>query len=164
VRDAHGVLPCLRAVPMSRRSWVTSSLARRPEIFCWVFSGRTPCSLMLFVGPTDTYQREWDAALAALREAGWQAEMTCLAAPVQLEGVLPCGEQFYFRSRHDEILPAAGGEDPSGIAPRELRAGYGPPGGEEAFYLPAQPGLRLLQNLSAEHRPSCPHSGGAPAG
>jgi hypothetical protein len=33
---------------MSRRSWVTSSLARRPEIFCWVFSGRTPRSLMLF--------------------------------------------------------------------------------------------------------------------
>jgi hypothetical protein len=27
---------------MSRRSWVTSSLARRPEIFCWVFRGRTP--------------------------------------------------------------------------------------------------------------------------
>jgi hypothetical protein len=27
---------------------VTSSLARRPEIFCWVFGGRTPRSLMLF--------------------------------------------------------------------------------------------------------------------
>src|SRR6266480_226198 len=37
---------------MSSRSWVTSSLARRPEIFCWVFSGRTPRSLMLFVGQT----------------------------------------------------------------------------------------------------------------
>src|SRR5580704_2687670 len=37
---------------MSRRSWVTSSLARRPEIFCWVFVGRTPRSLMLFVGHT----------------------------------------------------------------------------------------------------------------
>jgi hypothetical protein len=37
---------------MSRRSWVTSSLARRPEIFCCVFSGRTPLSLMLFVGHT----------------------------------------------------------------------------------------------------------------
>src|SRR6266496_1220735 len=35
---------------MSRRSWVTSSLARRPEIFCCVFRGRTPLSLMLFVG------------------------------------------------------------------------------------------------------------------
>src|ERR1035441_10331311 len=35
---------------MSRRSWVTSSLVRRPEIFCWVFRGRTPRSLILFVG------------------------------------------------------------------------------------------------------------------
>src|ERR1039458_4943554 len=35
---------------MSRRSWVTSSLVRRPEIFCWVFRGRTPRLLILFVG------------------------------------------------------------------------------------------------------------------
>jgi hypothetical protein len=38
-------LPCLRAVSMqlrmSRRSWVTSSLARRPEIFCWAAPGGT---------------------------------------------------------------------------------------------------------------------------
>src|SRR6266567_5065836 len=35
---------------MSRRSWVASSLVSRPEIFCWVLTGRTPRSLMLFVG------------------------------------------------------------------------------------------------------------------
>src|ERR1019366_2863588 len=35
---------------MSRRSWVTSSLVSRPEIFCCVFTGRTPRSEMLFVG------------------------------------------------------------------------------------------------------------------
>ena len=29
---------------------MVSWLVRRPEIFCWVFSGRTPRSLMLFVG------------------------------------------------------------------------------------------------------------------
>jgi hypothetical protein len=34
---------------MSSRSWVTSSLARRPETFWRVFSGRTLRSLMLFV-------------------------------------------------------------------------------------------------------------------
>jgi hypothetical protein len=33
---------------MSSLSWVVCSLVRRPEIFCWVFSGRTPRSLMLF--------------------------------------------------------------------------------------------------------------------
>jgi hypothetical protein len=32
---------------------VTSSLARRPEIFCWVFRGRTPRSLMLFKRTVD---------------------------------------------------------------------------------------------------------------
>jgi len=64
-----------------------------------------------------THEQEWDTALAELREAGWQAEMTCLAAPVQVEGVLPCGERFYFRSRHNEILPAVGGEDPADGAP-----------------------------------------------
>jgi hypothetical protein len=31
-------------------AWVASSLVSRPEIFCWVFSGRTPRSLILFVG------------------------------------------------------------------------------------------------------------------
>jgi hypothetical protein len=39
--------------------------------------------------------------------------MTCLAAPVQVEGVPPCGERFYVRSRHNDILEAVRGEDPS---------------------------------------------------
>jgi hypothetical protein len=75
-----------------------------------------------------THQRAWDAALVTLRETGWQVEMTGLAAPVQLEGVLPCGEHFYFRSRHDEVLLAVGGEDPADGAPWERRASYGRPG------------------------------------
>jgi hypothetical protein len=103
-----------------------------------------------------TREQEWDAAMAALREAGWQVEMTCFAAPVQLEGVLPCGERFYFRSRHDETLLAVGGEDPGDGAPWQQQASYGTPGGYEASYLPAQPGLRLLLDLSAQHRLSCP--------
>src|SRR6266705_2735993 len=36
---------------MSSRSWVASSLVSRPDIFCWVFSGRTPRSLMFVGGP-----------------------------------------------------------------------------------------------------------------
>ena len=111
-------------------------------------------------GWAGTHQQGWDVALARLREAGWLAEMTCAAAPVQVEGVLPCGERFYFRSRHDEVLLGVGGADPSGGAPWELRAGYGPPGEEEASYLPAQPGLRMLLDLAARHRASCRHSGG----
>jgi hypothetical protein len=33
---------------MSSLAWVTSALVSLPEIFCWVFSGRMPRSLMLF--------------------------------------------------------------------------------------------------------------------
>jgi hypothetical protein len=108
------------------------------------------------------HQRAWDVALATLREAGWQVEMTGLAAPVQLEGVLPCGERFYFRSRHDDVLLAVGGEDPADAAPWERWVSYGSARGEEASYLQAQPGLRLLLDLSAQHRSSCQHPGGLP--
>jgi len=108
------------------------------------------------------HQQAWDAALATLREAGWRVVMTCSAAPVQLEGVLPCGEQFYFRSRHDEVLLAVGGEDPADRAPWERLASYGPPGGEVASYLPAQPGLDLLQDLSTQHWRDCRRARGLP--
>jgi hypothetical protein len=93
--------------------------------------------------------------MAALREAGWLVTMTCLAAPVQLEGVLPCGERFYFRARHEEVLLAAGGEDPAEGAPWEQQTSYGGPGGSDASYLPARPGLDLLLELCARHRSSC---------
>jgi hypothetical protein len=106
-------------------------------------------------------EQEWDAALAALREAGWQAVMTGLAAPVQIEGVLPCGEQFYFRPRHNAILLAVGGEDPADGASWQQQASYGTPGRSEAPYLPAQPELRLRPVSTAS--PNCPHSGGTPA-
>jgi GNAT superfamily N-acetyltransferase len=95
----------------------------------------------------------WDAALTTLREAGWQVEMTCHAAPVQLEGVLPCGERFYFRSRHDEVLLAVGGVDPADAAPWERQVDSAP---HDASFLPAEPGLRLLLDLAAEHRRGCP--------
>ena len=99
------------------------------------------------------HERGWDAALAALRTTGWQVEITCHAAPVQLEGVLPCGEQFYFRSRHDEVLLAVGGADPADFAPWERTASH-----DNASYLPADPGLQLLLDLAAEHRANCPVS------
>jgi hypothetical protein len=110
------------------------------------------------------HQQEWDAALTALRGAGWQVVMTTIAAPVQLEGVLPCGERFYFRSRHEEVLLAVGGEDPGDGAPWQQEVGYGTRGGSEASYLPAEQGLSLLLDLSARHRLDCPHPGGSPAG
>jgi hypothetical protein len=100
----------------------------------------------------------WDAALATLHEAGWQAELTCAAAPVQIEGLLPCGERFYFRSRHDEVLLAVGGDDPADFAPDEQRVAYGQPDESAASWIEAEPGLRLLLQLAAQHRAGCQHS------
>jgi hypothetical protein len=108
-------------------------------------------------------EQEWDAALAELRAAGWQAKLTGLAAPVRIEGVLPCGERFCFRSRFSEVLLAVGGADPARGAPWEQRVSYGTPEESAASYLAAQPGLRLLLDLAAQHRLSCPHSGATPA-
>jgi hypothetical protein len=106
-------------------------------------------------GCADAHMQAWDEAMATLREAGWQVTMTCLAAPVQLEGVLPCGEGFYFRARHDEVLLAVGGDDPAEGAPWQQGTSYGPPGGSDASYLPAQAGLDLLLKLCARHQSSC---------
>lgn len=102
---------------------------------------------------SDDNKRAWDAALAPLRVAGWQVELTCRAAPVQLEGWLPCGEQFYFRARHETVLLAVGGDDPSDFAPWERSVEQ-----DGASYLPADPGLRLLVDLAAEHKKSCPRT------
>jgi len=108
----------------------------------------------------DRQVRQWQAALAELRGHGWQElELSCYAAPVQILGWLPCGEEFYFRSRHDEILLAVGGDDPSDVAPWQRRVSYGQPGGEDASYLPAEPGLELILELAAQHRLSCQRSG-----
>jgi hypothetical protein len=110
---------------------------------------------------SDQQVREWEAALATLREAGWkELELSCYAAPVQILGFLPCGEEFYFRSRHDEVLLAVGGEDPSDIAPWERRVSYGQPGGHAASYLPAAPGLELILGLAAQHQLTCEHPDG----
>ena len=42
------------------------------------------------------HEVEWRAALATPKTEGWNAALTCSAAPVQVEGHLPSGEQFYF--------------------------------------------------------------------
>ena len=57
----------------------------------------------------------WVQAIIDLNLRGWTAAVTCSAAPVQLEGVLPSDESFCFRARWDEValavsyLPAADG-------------------------------------------------------
>ena len=66
---------------------MTSSLVRRPDIFCWVFRGRTPRSLMLFVGQTlvSLVKRRTSPAAVA-------AEFEHLAAGLLLHVVLRAGD------------------------------------------------------------------------
>jgi hypothetical protein len=150
--------------PVSR--WVELALA--VFLFLWAAAG---LSQAVGLGKDErrrtswvvTREQEWDAALAELREAGWQAKMTGLAAPVRIEGVLPCGERFCFRSRFNEILLAVGGADPARGAPWQQRSSYGTPEKSAASYLTAQAGLPLLLDLAAQHRSECPHSAGPPA-
>ena len=54
----------------------------------------------------------WEDALADLRGDGWEVAMTCVAAPVQLEGRTPTGERFYFRSRHEDVSLQIGAMTP----------------------------------------------------
>jgi hypothetical protein len=89
------------------------------------------------------HEVEWQAALAALEADGWQAALTCLAAPVQVEGLLPCGERFYFRARHAEACLAVGGADPSDVPVWERCESH-----PAASYLPAHEGLAVLRRLA----------------
>jgi hypothetical protein len=93
------------------------------------------------------HEAGWELVLAELRAAGWQVEMTCFAAPVQLEGLLPDGEPFYFRARHGDVLFAVGGEDPADIAECEHEEPH-----RDASYLPAVDGAEALRRLVDEHR------------
>jgi hypothetical protein len=95
---------------------------------------------------TREHRAEWLAAVATLQAEGWTAELTCTAAPVQVEGRLPSGDLFYFRARHDEALLAIGGPDPADVAAWEHSERH--PG---ASYLPAQEGLAIIRRLARRH-------------
>jgi hypothetical protein len=91
----------------------------------------------------------WEAAVADLRDQGWDIRPLGWAAPVQLEGTLPSGERFYFRARWDEVSLAVGGDDPCDV-PDSERVGhepYGDQGFMEASILPSDDGVRLLHEL-----------------
>ena len=90
------------------------------------------------------HEAEWLAVLATLETEGWNAALTCSAAPVQVEGQLPNGEQFYFRARHADACLGVGGADPSDAPDWEQCEAH-----PEASYLSAHDGLAILQRLSA---------------
>jgi hypothetical protein len=89
------------------------------------------------------HEAEWLAVLTTLEAEGWQAALTCSAAPVQVEGLLPNGERFYFRARHTEACLGVGGADPSDVPAWEQCEPR-----PEASYLPADDGLHMLHRFA----------------
>jgi hypothetical protein len=57
-------------------------------------------------------EREWKPYIEKLRSEGFQARVTSPVAPLQLEGTLPTGEAFYFRSEWGGASLNIGGETP----------------------------------------------------
>lgn len=92
---------------------------------------------------------EWRAAVRELDDQGWEAEVLSAGAPVQVVGVLPSGERFYFRARWDEVSLAVGGDEPCDVPDSEWvgHESYADAGPCGASALPSDDGLRLLQLL-----------------
>ncbi|MEU7979379.1 hypothetical protein AB0B63_12695 [Micromonospora sp. NPDC049081] len=84
----------------------------------------------------------WLQVVATLQTEGWEAQVTCSAAPVQIEGSLPNGERFHFRARHSDVSLGIGGDDPADLPEWENRESH-----EEASYLPAVVGEAIVRRL-----------------
>ncbi|SCL41061.1 hypothetical protein GA0074692_6122 [Micromonospora pallida] len=93
----------------------------------------------------------WLRLAATLRTEGWETQVTCTAAPVQVDGALPNGERFYFRARHSDVSLGIGGDDPADIPEWEASEPH-----QEASYLPAVDGEAIIRRLARryleEHR------------
>ncbi|TYC02111.1 hypothetical protein FXF53_10395 [Micromonospora sp. WP24] len=88
----------------------------------------------------------WLELAANLRSEGWDAQVTCSAAPVQMEGRLPSGERFYFRGRHSDVTLAVGGDDPADIPEWERSESR-----QEASWLPAAEGEAIVRRLASRY-------------
>ena len=87
-------------------------------------------------------EKGWSRAAVTLRADGWTVDVMTIVAPVQLQGLLPRGERFYFRSRHDEPLLAEGGDDRADAAPWEVREPCG-----RASHLTCEDGLVMIRRM-----------------
>lgn len=92
------------------------------------------------------HSASWLQLAATLRREGWEAQVTCEAAPVQVEGTLPSGERFYFRARHSDVSLGIGGDDPADIPEWEASESH-----QEASYLPATVGEAMIRRLARRY-------------
>ncbi|MGC5333500.1 hypothetical protein [Micromonospora sp. DT62] len=93
------------------------------------------------------HSESWLQLVAALHREGWEAEVTCVAAPVQVEGTLPSGERFYFRARHGDVSLGIGGDNPADIPEWEASESH-----QEASYLTAAVGGTMIRRLARRYR------------
>ncbi|MGK5676805.1 hypothetical protein ACSNOB_28695 [Micromonospora sp. URMC 106] len=85
----------------------------------------------------------WLQLIATLGSEGWEAHLTCAAAPVQVEGSLPNGEPFYFRARHSNVSLGIGGDDPADVPEWEESESH-----TDASWLPAAKGEAIIRRLA----------------
>lgn len=87
----------------------------------------------------------WGRLLPELRAADWQIELTCFAAPIQLEGTVPAGDRFYYWCRGNSCSLSIGGTDPADAAPwngeKTVESDFA------ASYLPPDAAVRILLDL-----------------
>ncbi|WP_223874292.1 hypothetical protein [Salinispora mooreana] len=100
----------------------------------------------------------WLQLAATLRTEGWEAQVTCSAAPVQVAGSLPNGERFYFRARHSDVSLGIGGDDPADIPKWEDSESH-----QEASYLPAADGGAIIRRLARRYLEERQPTGRAPS-
>jgi hypothetical protein len=93
----------------------------------------------------------WERAAAELRSEGWEVALTCLAAPVQLEGRVPDGSGFYFRARFSTVSLGIGGDDPAWTPDWEREVTLDDDG-YSASYLDAEQGLPMIRQWFAEYQ------------
>jgi hypothetical protein len=55
-------------------------------------------------------EREWEPIVERLRKEGFDVQHFTIAMPVQIIGVLPGGEPFYFRERYGHAYLGVGGD------------------------------------------------------
>jgi len=105
-------------------------------------------------GWATAHEQGWQDVVAVLRREGWVAEVTCSAAPVQVEGRLPGGRPFYFRARHGEATLAVGGDDPADIPEWERSERH-----EMASHLPPDDGENIIRRLASRYFAGDPTAG-----
>ncbi|MEV0820593.1 hypothetical protein [Nonomuraea rubra] len=147
------------SLPAEQREAVLASIPREPTSVLVHATGRAGSVVDALTSagftlthrdpfpPADVQEADaaWARLLPELRSRGWEIDVTCFAAPVQLEGAVPEGDRFYYRCRWDTCSLDVGGDDPSAVGDwvgeQSLEGEYA------ASYLHPDEAVRILLEL-----------------